>query len=255
MFNITLNTFREIVRNKFLYMIIFFGFVFILFSIILWNLSMWNDKKIIIDFGMGMIEIFWIIGVLFVWSQLLFKEIEWKTIFLILSKPIRRYEFIIWKFLGFSLAILLIIFFQSILYFWVLYIKGIEISSLIIISIIFTFLKLELLLSLVFFFWSFMSNIITILVSMLFYLVWHSFSLLIDLVNKSKNEIISFWARTLELIFPPYEALNTKSYIGSFVELPNSFFFYNGIYSLFYLIIILYLTVVIFEKKKFETWS
>ena len=92
MLNIALNTFKEIVRNKFLYLILFFAFVFIIFSIALWQLTIWDDNKIIVDFWLAMIEIFWLVSVLFVWSQLLFNEIEWKTIFLILSKPIKRYR-------------------------------------------------------------------------------------------------------------------------------------------------------------------
>jgi len=252
MLNIALNTFREIVRNKFLYMIIFFAFVFILFSITLWTLTLWNDSKIITDFGMSMIEIFWIIWVLFVWSQLLFKEIEWKTIFLILSKPIKRYEFILWKFLWFSGAILLIVVFQSILYLVMLYFKDIEITKLILFSIFFTFLKLELLLALVFFFSSFMSNMITILVSILFYISGHSFSLLLDLVNRTKNEFIIKSVEILQLVFPPFEALNIKNYIWGVEEFTNKFFLFNTWYSIIYLIIILYFTVIIFDKKKFE---
>ncbi len=255
MLNIALNTFREIVRNKFLYMIIFFGFVFILFSIILWSLSMWDDNKIIVDFWMSMIEIFWIIWVLFVGSQLLFKEIEWKTIFLILSKPIKRYEFILGKFIGFSSTIFLIILFQAILYLSVLFFKQIEITKLIIHSIFFTFLKLELLLALVFFFSSFMSNIITILVSMLFYMVGHSFWLILDLAYRTKNEIAILFSKSLQLIFPPYEALNIKNHIWGLAEFSNKFFLYNSAYSILYLTIILYFTIIIFNKKKFETWS
>ena len=252
MLNIALNTFREIVRNKFLYMIIFFAFVFILFSITLWTLTLWNDSKIIIDFWMSMIEVFWIIWVLFVGSQLLFKEIEWKTIFLILSKPIKRYEFILWKFLGFSGTILLIVVFQAILYLMMLYLKDIEITQLIIFSIIFTFFKLELLLALVFFFSSFMSNMITIMVSILFYISGHSFSLLLDLVNRTKNEFVIKLVEILQLLFPPFEALNIKNHIGGFVEFSNKFFLFNAWYSIIYLIIILYFTVIIFNKKKFE---
>lgn len=252
MLNIALNTFREIVRNKFLYIIIFFAFVFILFSISLGQLTIWDDNKIITDFGMSMIEIFWIIWVLFVWSQLLFKEIEWKTIFLILSKPIKRYEFILGKFLGFSATILLIILIQAILYLVVLYFKDIEITKLILFSLFFIFIKLELLLALVFFFSSFMSNMITILVSILFYLTGHSFSLLLDLVNRTKNEIIIKSVETLQLLFPPFEALNIKNYIGWFSEFSNKFFLYNTWYSIIYLIIILYFTVLIFNRKKFE---
>jgi hypothetical protein len=50
MFNILVNTFREIVRNKFLYAILFFAFVFIIFSIALGKLTIGDDKKIIVDF-------------------------------------------------------------------------------------------------------------------------------------------------------------------------------------------------------------
>jgi len=252
MFNIALNTFREIVRNKFLYMIIFFAFVFILFSIVLGTLTIWDDNKIITDFGMSMIEIFGILWVLFVGSQLLFKEVEGKTIFLILSKPIKRYEFILGKFLGFSGAIFLIIIFQAFLYLLMLYFKDIEITKLIIFSILFTFLKLELLLALVFFFSSFMSNMITILVSILFYISGHSFSLLLDLVHRTKNEIIIKSVEGLQLIFPPFEALNTKNFIWWISEFSTKYYLFNTGYSVTYLIIILYFTIIIFDKKKFE---
>lgn len=120
MLNIAINTFREIVRNKFLYMILFFAFIFLLFSLSLGQLTIGEGDKVVVDFGLAMIEIFGIIGVLFVGSQLLFKEIEGKTIFLILSKPIARYEFILGKFFGFSATIGLIVLLQAMLFLAVL---------------------------------------------------------------------------------------------------------------------------------------
>jgi hypothetical protein len=48
----------EIVRNRFLYLILFFAFVFILFSLALGNLTIGEAEKVIVDFGLGMIEIF-----------------------------------------------------------------------------------------------------------------------------------------------------------------------------------------------------
>ena len=252
MFNIALNTFKEIVRNKFLYLILFFAFVFIIFSILLWQLTLWDDNKIIVDFGLAMIEIFWIVWVLFVWSQLLFKEVEWKTIFLILSKPIKRYEFILWKFVGFSWTIFLIVLFQAILFLGVLFFKGIEIDYLIIWSLIFTFFKLEILLSLVFFLSTFMSNILTILVSMMIYFLSHSFSLLTTMAERTKNEIVVYFTQGLQLIFPPLEAINIKDIIWSFKDFHFNFFLFNTFYVLVYIIIILTLTVIIFDRKKFE---
>ena len=253
MFNIAANTFREIVRNKFLYLILFFAFIFIVFSILLGRLTIGDDNKIIVDFGLAMIEIFGLVWVLFVWSQLLFKEIEWKTIFLILSKPIKRYEFIIGKFLWFSGTIFLIVLLQAILFLWVLFFKGIDIDYLIIWSLIFTFFKLEILLSIVFFLSTFMSNMLVILVSLMIYFLSHSFSLLLTMAERTKNEIVVYFTQGLQLIFPPLEALNIKDVIGNFREFSINFFIFNSFYSIVYLVIILVLTVLIFERKKFES--
>ncbi len=252
MWNIAFNTFKEIVRNKFLYLILFFAFVFILFSITLGKLTIGDDDKVIVDFWLAMIEIFWLIGVLFVWSQLLFKEIEGKTIFLILSKPIRRWEFILWKFLWFSQAILLITLFQWIVFLFVLFFKKIEIDYLILFSIVFTFFKLEILLSLVFFFSTFMSNILTILVSMMVYFISHSFSLIIDLIKQVGGKEILYWVWGLQLLFPPLEALNIKDFIWAFKDFSYFYFLSNSIYSVFYIVIILGFSILIFNKKSFE---
>lgn len=252
MFNIAINTFKEIIRNKYLYMILFFAVIFIAFSVSLWKLTIWDDTKIIIDFWLSMIEIFGLIWVVFIWSQLLFNEIEWKTIFLILSKPIERYEFIIWKIMWFSMVIFLIILFQSLVFLWVLFFKDIEITKLITWSLINTFLKLEITLAIVFFLSTFMSNMITITTTIMLYFLAHSFSIILDLVYKWANEIIINLSKALELIIPPFEALNTKDYIWTFSNFSNSFFILNLFHCILYFIVITIFTIVIFSRKKFE---
>ncbi len=252
MWNIAFNTFREIVRNKFLYMIVFFAFIFLLFSISLWKLTIWDDNKVIVDFWLGMIEFFWMVWVLFVGSQLLFKEVEGKTIFLILSKPIDRYEFLLGKFFWFSFAIILILFLQSIVFLGVLSFKGIEITQIILFSLLFTVFKLEILLALVFFFSTFMSNILTILVSVMVYLAWHSLSLVLDLIKATKNQVLFDIFQWIQAIFPPLQALNIKDVIGTFEIFTLQYYIYNSIYALLYLALILFFSVLIFNKKSFE---
>lgn len=252
MLNIALNTFKEIVRNKFLYLIVLFWFIFIVFSLLLWKLTIWEDDKIIVDFWISMIEIFWLVWVLFIWSQLLFKEIEWKTIFLILSKPIKRYEFILWKFFWFLMVISLITLLQSLLYLWVLYFKWIEVTPLIIFSLVFILLKLVIFISIVLFFSSFMTTILTIFVSIMIYFLSHSFSILLDLIINSKNEILILFWKILQLLFPPFEALNTKDFIWSLVKLDTFYFLSNFAYSLVYIFLLILFTILIFNKKSFE---
>lgn len=251
--NIIFNTFKEIIRNKFLSLIVIFALAFIIFSVSLWKLTIWDDNKIIVDFWLAMIEIFWLISVLFVWSQLLFKEIEWKTIFLILSKPIKRYEFILWKYFWFSLSILLVFLIQFILFLTVLFFKDIEITKLIIMSWIFIFVKLEILLAIVFFFSTFMSTILTIVVSIMVYFLAHSLTVVIDMVVRTQNTVLIYLTKWLEVVFPPFKALNTKDVIWSFDNFSNIYFILNFTYAISYLILILFFTVIIFNRKKFES--
>lgn len=252
MLNIAKNTFKEIVRNRFLYLIIFFACIFILFSLLLGKLTIGESEKVIVDFGLGMIEIFGLIGVLFVGSQLLFKEVEGKTIFLIFSKPIKRQDFIIGKFLGFSATIALIVLAQACLYLWVLLFKGIAIDGMILWALVFTFLKLEILLAIVFFFSSFMSHIMTIMMSLMVYLISHNFGLLLDLFVRLKHELLIEIVRVFQLLFPPLGALNIKDLIGSFITLTPQYFLFNSVYALLYICILLFLTVQIFTRKSFE---
>jgi len=252
MLNIVINTFKEIVRNKFLYLIIAFWIVFIFFSIFLWKLSIWDDEKIIVDFWIAMIEIFGLVGVIFIWSQLLFKEIDWKTIFLILSKPIKRYEFILWKFLWFSLVVFIMVLVQSLIYISILFFNSIEITSLILISLFFILLKLLILIWLVIFLSTFISTILTIIISILVYFIWHMYSLILDHVNKIWNEVVIFISKIIQIIIPPFEALNTKDYIWSMVSFDFNYIIFNSFYSIFYLFITLALASIIFNKKTFE---
>lgn len=252
MFNIAINTFKEIIRNKYLYMIVFFWIIFILFSILLSKLSIWDTSKIIIDFWLSAIEIFWLVWVLFIWSQLLFKEIEGKTIFLILSKPIKRNDFLTWKFLGFSFVVFLIALVESILFLLMLIFQNIEITNLILWSLVNIFFKLEIVLALVFFFSSFMWSLLTIIVTILLYFLGHSYSIILSIANKTENSFIVYSSKIFWAFIPQFEALNTKDVIWTFSNFTNTFFLWNVLLSLFYIVALIMFTNLIFSKKEFE---
>jgi hypothetical protein len=97
-----------------------------------------------------------------------------------------------------------------------------------------------------------MSTILTILVALMSYFLSHSFSLLLDVAKRTGNDVVIYSTQGLQLLFPPMESLNIKDVIGSYTQFTNTFFLYNTLYSLAYLAVILYLTTLIFNKKKFE---
>jgi len=130
--------------------------------------------------------------------------------------------------------------------------SNIPITALILWSLLFTYLKLEILLGIVFFFSTFMSNIMTIMISLMVYLISHNFSLLLDLLYRLGNTLLVEIGKIFQLLFPPMQALNTKDVIGTFNEFSLNFFLFNSFYAGIYILIILFFTVQIFSRKTFE---
>ncbi|MCA9580364.1 MAG: ABC transporter permease subunit [Myxococcales bacterium] len=101
---IAINTFREAVRDKVLYGVIAFATVVLLFSLALAELSLNESLRVVLDTGLASISIFNVVVAIFLGSSLLYKEIERKTLYVILPKPIRRWEFLVGKFFGITLT-------------------------------------------------------------------------------------------------------------------------------------------------------
>ena len=97
---IAVNTFREAIRNKVLYGIAFFAIGMIFFSVVLGTLSVHEEKKLITDIGFSAVSFFGVIMAIFIGVNLVYKEIDRKTIYAIVPKPIERYQFMLGKFLG-----------------------------------------------------------------------------------------------------------------------------------------------------------
>ena len=94
------NTFREAVRNKILYSPLFFAILLIASAVALGRLSMNEELRMTRDIGLFGIDLFGVLIAIFVGVNLLYKELELKTVYTILPKPLRRWEFVLGKWLG-----------------------------------------------------------------------------------------------------------------------------------------------------------
>lgn len=103
---IALNTFRETVRDRVLYAIVIFALIATLAGVIFGQLSVDQDVRVLEDLGLGVISMFGGIIAVFIGTTLVFKEIDRRTIYLIVTKPINRWEFVTGKFLGLALCLL-----------------------------------------------------------------------------------------------------------------------------------------------------
>jgi len=102
---IAVNTVREAVRNKLLYALLLFAVMLILSGVFLANLSYVESERILQDIGMSAIRLLGVAIAIFVGVGLIHKEVDRRTVFTILAKPLSRAEFLLGKFAGLVLTI------------------------------------------------------------------------------------------------------------------------------------------------------
>jgi magnesium-transporting ATPase (P-type) len=102
---IALNTFQEAVRRRWMTALLAFAVVLLVLSTFFRWMQAGEEQKFLRDFGIGFIIIMTLLMAIFLGVSLVPPEIERRTIFTILSKPVDRGEFLIGKFLGLCLTL------------------------------------------------------------------------------------------------------------------------------------------------------
>lgn len=102
---IAMNTFKEAVRNKVFYIILVFAIGLLLLSLVLSTLSLGETDRIVKHLGLSAINIFGLALAVFVGVNLVYDELDRRTIYTIISSGATRYEFILGKFLGFFITV------------------------------------------------------------------------------------------------------------------------------------------------------
>jgi len=99
------NTFRETVRERVLYNLVFFAIVMTISGLLLGQLSIRQDEKIIKDIGLAAMDLFGTLIAVFIGVGLISKEIERRSLYPLLAKPLTRGEFYVGKFLGLAFTL------------------------------------------------------------------------------------------------------------------------------------------------------
>lgn len=100
------NTFRETVRERVLYNLVFFAILMTLAGLLLGQLSIRQDEKILKDIGLAAMDIFGTVIAVFIGTGLVSKEIERRSLYPLLAKPLSRSELYLGKFAGLGFTLL-----------------------------------------------------------------------------------------------------------------------------------------------------
>ncbi|GCA75643.1 hypothetical protein MiTe_02479 [Microcystis aeruginosa NIES-2520] len=249
---IAANGFREVIRDRILYFIGFFALLMAFAWRLLPEIAVGTHEKIFLDLGLAAIGLLGVIVAVFVGTGLINKEIDKRTILVLIPKPLSRAEFILGKHLGLSgvLAVML----GVMLVIYLLMLLGMKVSFQplpLIVSVFYLGLELILIAAVAIAFGVFTSSILATLMTFGVYLMGHISKDLIQLGIISKNANILAITQNIYLILPDLERLNFRNE-AVYGLLPSAdVLIANALYSLVYTGLLLGISILIFSRRQF----
>ncbi|TEU05481.1 MAG: ABC transporter permease [Candidatus Aminicenantes bacterium] len=248
---IALHTLKEAIRDRVLYLLLFFAVVSIGFSRLLALLTLGDRVKIIKDVGLASLSLFGALMAILIGTGLVYKEIDKKTIYTLLSKPIHRYQFLLGKFFGLALTLFIMLFSMSIIFLALIFLHTFTIEWKMLIAIFYIFLELCLVTSVALLFSCFSTPILSSLFTLAFYIIGHTAWGLETLINKIQPGFGKTMAQALYHFLPDLENFNFKTEIVHNLPIPSSIFLYSTLYGIFYTLFVLTIALLIFRKRDF----
>ena len=246
---IALNTFRESIRDRIFYSLLFFAVILLAFSMVLGTLTIAEPIKVIKDFGLGAISIVGTLIAIFVGIGMVYKEMEKKTIYVILSKPIARWQFLIGKYCGLSLTIIIEVVVMTVLLFILSYQYVQEMPISLFLAIIPIYFELQLILAVAFLFSTFSSSFLSGMFTLSIFIIGHLTKDLKLLAASGENVLFQQFSNGLYYVFPNLENLNFKARVVHNIGISFSEIAFSLLYSTLYTGVILIMAILIFKKR------
>jgi ABC-type transport system involved in multi-copper enzyme maturation permease subunit len=214
-------------------------------------LTVGDKVKIIKDVGLGSISLFGMLMAILIGTGLVYKEIDKKTIFTLISKPIHRWQFLLGKFFGLVLTLFIMVLLMSFIFLVIVFLNTSKIEGRLLLAVLFIFIELVLITAVAIFFSCFSTPILSSLFSVSFYLIGHFSWGLQTLIQKTKPGATKVLIQGIYALLPDLENFNFKTEVVYGLTVDPKFYLYSAVYGLVYTSFVLVLATIIFRKRDF----
>ncbi len=246
------NTFRETIRDRVLLNILFFSLAMVLLSIILSRWSMGQERKILIDFGLLILSVFGLLVAIFIGIGLVYREIERRTIFTILAKPIRRGQFIVGKFLGMAATILILIVLMGAVLYGVLALEGDTPPGSLLLAFILIYFEMLIMVSVSLVFSCATTPMISAVMAIFLYIIGHLSSDIHLLGPGGQSPVLSVALEVLYYILPNLERFNISAAVVHGLPIEAGSILLSMAYGITYVVFLLFLATRLLERREFQ---
>ena len=246
---IAMNTYREAIRDKVLYVLLFFAGATILGSKALGYISVGQDLKIIADISLAAISVFGALIAIFVGTSLVYKEIDKRTIYTILSRPIWRSEFILGKYLGLSLLIATVTSVMGIVAAAYIAISGGSVDLMFAEALLLVFFKLLLLTALSVLLSTVVSPILGAIIVLTCYFIGHATGIMLNLPPHFDDTFAAQVISVAYYVIPNLSNFDIWREYANGVAVPHSYVAWTVVYGSVYTGVLLFLATLAFSQK------
>jgi len=248
------NTFREAVRDRVLYNLIAFALLLSGAAILVSQISIEIERLVVVNLGLTAVCLFGIVIAIFIGIGLVSKEIEKRTLYTVLSRPVRRWEFIVGKFFGLAGTLAVNTFFMAIGVFGALLYVTHEFSrpdAFILVALYFIVLQFLIICSLALLFSSFSTPLLAAVFAFSLFVIG-SFADDLRGFASMAHGAARWFATAAAYLVPNFSSLNVISAVAHQQPVSLQLIVQNTLYALFYTAMALSGAVLIFERRNLK---
>lgn len=263
--SVALITFKEGIKNRAIFGIFIIALLLFAATTVVITLFMRDIVKVAVDLSLSTVSFAGLLTLLFIGVNLFGKDLDKRTIYMVISRPISRSEYLVGKFIGIVLLAFAVVAFLGILsvvpvilskrfyyypearFDWWIY-------SL---AVVYIFIKLAIVAAVITLFASFTSNsFIALVLSLVVYFIGQSTEsvrlLLTSQVEKVEvSPILSYMVDIAYYIFPNISVFDLKIQAAHGLSIGPSYILWTALYAVFYIVIVLSLGALAFRRREF----
>lgn len=247
------NTFREAVRDRVLYNLVLFVLLITASAIFLGELTDGHEARTIVNFGLGAMLVFGAFISIFVGVSLVSKEIEKRTVFAIFAKPVGRGEFVVGKYLGLCLTLLVnVLVMGAGVSLALTYVGGGALAISIWAAIFLIYLELCILTAVALLFSSFSSPALSALLTFFIFVIGHLSQSLRDFAANLGSSTARFFFDAIYYLLPNLSIFSFTTNAAHGDAPPAPMLGGAALYAVFYVAVLLAAAHLIFSRRNFK---
>jgi ABC-type transport system involved in multi-copper enzyme maturation permease subunit len=253
--SIALHTFKESVRERVLYNLLGFALLLMGAAILFGRISVGIEQIILVNLGLSSISVFGLLMAIFIGIGLVGKEIERRSIYSILSKPVRRAEFIIGKYFGLLFTLVINTAIMTVGLYAALFYQKRHLSSadlVVLEAVYFILLQLALVVGLALFFSCLSTPILSAVFTFCLYVIGNLSADIRWFGQETGSVVIEKLTAGIYYLLPNFGDFNVIAQVAHGEKIPGYVLVSNSLYALLYGTILVSAAILVFEEREFR---